>query len=246
MVHLSNGHCRLLPNESCIQGESKKVFPKCSSVSLPDSGANVTYVENALTQGEYDFLIDYSTRRGDCKRSLVSGPGEEDVVDPARTSTTCFLGKGEEASVLSCIEDKLSGIAGSTTQNLEFLQVTKYKGPSKKEKKGQLYNPHFDWFEEKDIEREGGSQREKTLFVYLQDLAGRECGGATVFPKLFSEGGETLRFYPKAGDALLWDNLLDNGDGNTQTLHGGGEVTCPRQEKIGLNAWFRNKALRTQ
>lgn len=214
---------------SCVPGE---LAVGTSRSTLWDEGAHVEYLRDALTPGESRYLVKRAETSGTCGRSTVKAR-QGNRLDRNRTSTTCFLPRGDDP-VQSCIEHKLATHAGTTVEYMEPLQVTKYRGPMDG-KKGELYNPHFDWFtDETDV------QRTRTLFVYLQDLGGDECGGATAFTELVRDG-EALRVTPKANDGVLWDNLNEDGSGNELTRHAGEEVTCPGREKIGLNVWIRDR-----
>ena len=159
------------------------------------------------------------------------GQGGSDIVDSnMRSSTSCFLKKGGD-EVIRCIEKKISRAAGRPMSHLEPLQVTKYT-------EGQQYRPHVDYFT--TGHKEGDRQRTTTLFAYIQGV-GEECGGATVFSELKDKKGNPLRVYPRSGSAVLWENLNEDGSGNTNTRHSGEPVTCKGVEKIGLNAWFGDR-----
>tara|TARA_B100000683_G_scaffold237412_1_gene242597 strand:+ start:6469 stop:7281 length:813 start_codon:yes stop_codon:yes gene_type:complete len=211
---------------SCVPGEAPG--RPVQSSQLWSKGANVHHAQDLLTPGEARYLIEAADVSGSCKRSKVLKPGgsrESDV----RTSTSCFLKKAGDP-VIECIERKVATYAGKDVANLEPLQVTKYA-------KGQQYKPHYDWFQHR---KKGDAQRTATVFAYLQECGGTECGGATVFSEL-KQDGKPLRVYPKVGAAVYFDNLTPDGRGNKLTRHGGEPVLCDRRQKIGLNCWFRDK-----
>ena len=56
-------------------------------------------------------------------------------------------------------------------------------------------------------------------------------GGNTTFPNL------NLEFKPVIGRALIWCNLTNTGEGNTNALHKGSVVDAG--EKYILTNWFR-------
>lgn len=198
--------------------------------TLWDAGASVSRIDDLLTEREARYLIDAADRSGTCKRSQVVGKDKGNVDSSARTSTTCFLDKGAD-EVIRCIEDKISAVAKQPVSHLEPLQVTRYT-------EGQQYKPHFDYFT--NGYKKGDRQRTTTLFAYIQGVD-EGCGGATVFSELKSDG-EPLRVTPVTGSAVVWDNLNTDGSGNRNTRHGGEPVTCSHVEKIGLNAWFGDRA----
>ena len=117
------------------------------------------------------------------------------------------------------------------------------------------YRDHFDWFD--DAHAVGGNIA-ATFFVYV--LA--NCtGGGTNFARLTpppedeevdgDETGERVRwcefvdcdrpldegvtFKPLLGNAVYWENLLEDGAGHPRTLHAGMPVTSGN--KMGLNMW---------
>lgn len=212
----------------------KSCIPNDRSVSvnrsnLWDKGATVTGIEDLLTESEAQYLIDAADRSGTCKRSKVISKDNKNVDSDSRTSTTCFLEKGGD-DVIRCIEEKISAVAKRPVTHLEPLQVTRYA-------QGQQYKPHFDYFTKGH--KKGDRQRTSTLFAYIKGID-EGCGGATVFSEL-KKDGKPLRVHPVTGNAVLWDNLNEDGSGNTNTRHGGEPVTC-NAEKIGLNAWFGDRS----
>ncbi|KAM6970094.1 prolyl 4-hydroxylase subunit alpha-2-like [Aplochiton taeniatus] len=67
-----------------------------------------------------------------------------------------------------------------------------------------------------------------TILIYMTDV---EVGGSTVFPDI----GAALE--PRKGSAVLWYNLLQNGEEDPRTLHAG----CPvfMGSKWVANKWVR-------
>ena len=55
-----------------------------------------------------------------------------------------------------------------------------------------------------------GEQRSHTLLVFMSDIPEEDGGGHLHFPEL------GLRILPRAGDAVLWPNLTDEGVPNPQ------------------------------
>ena len=212
--------------KSCIAGD-RGVAAQASS--LWSSGASVTGIDDLLTEQEAKYLIGAADRSGTCKRSKVVGKDSKNVDNGARTSTSCFLQKGVD-EVIKCIEEKIATVAKRPVSHLEPLQLTRYT-------EGQQYKPHYDFF---TTGKKGDRQRTATLFTYVQGID-EGCGGATVFSELKTDG-KPLRVHPKTGNAVLWDNLNADGSGNANTRHGGEPVTCNHVEKIGLNAWFGDRA----
>jgi prolyl 4-hydroxylase len=211
---------------SCIAGDRAV---RAKKNLLWDVDARVTGIDDLLTRQEAQYLIDAADKSGTCQRSKVVG-GNANITSSVRTSTTCFLEKGGD-EVLRCIEDKIAHVAGRPVDHLEPLQLTRYTT-------GQQYKPHFDFFTAGH--NPGDRQRTTTVFAYLQGIE-TDCGGATVFSEL-KAGTVPLRVKPVTGTAVMWENLNADGTGNTMTRHGGEPVTCDGVEKIGLNAWFGDRA----
>jgi len=157
--------------------------------------------------------------------STVQADGLQQSRD--RTSYSTNLEKKENELVTS-VEKRCVMFSGYPYSNLEPLQVVRYHP-------GQFYKPHMDYFipgkrgTTEALKR--GGQRTITFFIYLNNLASDETGGATVFPQL------RLKIKPRAGTALFFNNLLPDGKEDNRMLHGG---EPPKQSvKYGMNAWFR-------
>ena len=56
-----------------------------------------------------------------------------------------------------------------------------------------------------------------TLLMYLSDSAGATAGGETAFPK--ADQGRGIKVTLKKGTALLFYNLLEDGNGDDTSLH---------------------------
>jgi prolyl 4-hydroxylase len=96
------------------------------------------------------------------------------------------------------------------------------------------FKPHTDYFDpslrEWEIFAAHRGQRTWTVTIYLNDVLG---GGHTYFPDL------DISIAPQTGKALIWNNLLINGNVNPETLHQGSPVT--RGEKYIITKWFRTR-----
>ena len=96
---------------------------------------------------------------------------------------------------------------------------------------GQEFKAHTDYFETYELERFSSAtwgQRSWTFMVYLNEP---QAGGET----RFVDAG--LLFRPKLGQALIWNNLLPDGQPNPHTLHQGVPVTSGA--KAIITKWFR-------
>ena len=117
-----------------------------------------------------------------------------------RNSHTAILPM--EDPVVECLGRRLARVAGMPASRLENLQVTDYT-------EGRQYKPHYD-----ALQREGESERVKSLFLYLTD------------------DGQGGRHYV--------EKLTERGNLNHSTLHAGEPVKCRGRTKSGMNAWFRD------
>jgi prolyl 4-hydroxylase len=107
-----------------------------------------------------------------------------------------------------------------THANSEDLQVVHYSA-------GQKYDPHNDW---------SGSRPQSrflTLLLYLNDMDGPDAGGETAFPK--GAEGRGFKVTPRRGTAVLFYNLLEDGNGDDLALHAALPVTSG--EKWAANFW---------
>jgi len=141
-----------------------------------------------------------------------------------RTSTTadlCHL----KSPVASQIDDKICRTMGIRAEYSEGIQAQRYGV-------GQQFKPHWDFFtpDTQTFRRLAGlrGNRTWTFMVYLNDV---EEGGATRFTRI------DHAVKPKAGTAVLWNNLLPDGTPNDETMHCGEPVLAG--QKIIITKWFR-------
>ena len=170
-----------------------------------------------------------------------------------------YLYPEESTPLADCIRFRAADFQGIPTDHLEPLQVVRYATNG-------FFKHHYDWLSQggdgtysPDVKCNGDSycekgmgDRETTFFVYLQ----ADCeGGETDFPEV--EMGKTLdeelwcefvdcengdggvKFRPKAGNAIFWENLED-GKGIKEVLHAG--LPVKTGGKIGLNIWSRQRS----
>jgi prolyl 4-hydroxylase len=103
----------------------------------------------------------------------------------------------------------------------EDMQVVKYIN-------GQHYDSHHDWGVSGYPE-----SRYITLLLYLTDQKNEDAGGETSFPKGNNGGGFKIK--PKKGSAVLFYNLLEDGNGDDLALHSA--LPCVDGEKWLANFW---------
>lgn len=223
------------PLQLVLNGPSPLSLSLSSPLSLSFkfvcTSPEIAVVENLLSDAECAHIIELSKSR--LARSHVlndTGSADDTSLSHDRTSSTTNLKKSEDA-IITAIERRVAVMCALPLENMEPLQVVRYRV-------GELYKPHYDWF---DPKRRGsaaamrrGGQRTVTVFAYLNtpDDA-THC--VTVFPNL------NVRIEPRKGSAAVWHNLNRDGSGNTQTLHGGEPPVLKDSVKYGLNCWFRER-----
>ena len=78
---------------------------------------------------------------------------------------------------------------------------------------GQKYDAHHDW----GVHGYPNS-RFITLLLYLTDMEHPQAGGETAFPKGGADG-KGFKVRPVKGNAVLFYNLLEDGNGDDLALH---------------------------
>jgi len=133
-----------------------------------------------------------------------------------------------EDPALRLVQARMARAAGLPLAHAEPLIVLRYEP-------GQEYRPHRDYLGPEAIARDRpeAGNRLRSLCVYLNDV---DAGGATEFQRA------GLRVEPRAGDAVLFDNLLPDGSPDTESLHAG--LPVERGVKWLATLWFRERAYR--
>ena len=141
-----------------------------------------------------------------------------------RTSRTCQFSPLRNP-LAAAVDAKICTTFGYRASYGEGIQAQWYDV-------GQQFKAHTDFFPPgtRVYLRFAGvrGNRTWTFMVYLND--GMQ-GGGTRFPDL----GLTVQ--PRAGMALLWNNLFPNGTPNPATQHAGEPVTAGH--KVVITKWFR-------
>ncbi len=142
-----------------------------------------------------------------------------------RTSETCDLDPADP--LVAAIDAKLSAFAGIDPAHGEPIQGQRYDV-------GQEFKPHTDYFDPKGLDFAPycsvAGNRTWTLMVYLNEPA---AGGATRFTKI----GKTVQ--PETGKLLAWNNRLEDGRPNPDTIHHGMRVRSGVKHII--TKWYRER-----
>ena len=141
-----------------------------------------------------------------------------------RTSQTADLCHLRSPAALE-IDAKICRTLGVRVEYSEGIQAQRYDV-------GQQFKPHWDYFEPgTDIYRRLAGLRGNRTWTFMVYLNDSMEGGATRFTTI------DHAIAPKAGMALLWNNLNADGSPNKHTMHCGEPVT--QGHKIIITKWFR-------
>lgn len=159
-----------------------------------------------------------------CQPSTVTVGSKRKATD-FRTSMTCYLDKTGHTAA-DVLQEKILRATGLPLDHSEPLQGQRYEP-------GQYFKEHTDFFApNSDTYKQfakNGNQRTWTFMVYLNDV---DTGGYTAFPQL------RVKFRPRAGHALVWNNLDQDGIENDWTSH---YATPPEgSNKYLITQWFRS------
>mmetsp|Transcript_78793 Transcript_78793/g.225570 ORF Transcript_78793/g.225570 Transcript_78793/m.225570 type:complete len:275 (-) Transcript_78793:281-1105(-) len=222
----------LHPFESVAQ--IKQTFsPYCSSVEVLSIDPLVVFLNDFVTDAQCDTLCDCAEAQGFMESTVRAGQEDGGSV---RTSSTAWLNDAhphsdEALRVLQMIDSKISRMTGQPIENLESLQVIKYK-------KDEQYAYHLDTIPEYNDLPFGG--RLASCLIYLNDDFE---GGATDFLEL-----EHVCVQPRRGGVLFWYNpelpYEIEGDmvPDVRTTHAGLPVVSGT--KYAANKWVHAKRYR--
>lgn len=190
-------------------------------------------VPRFLSDNEMEHLIEISEagwerskvglNSGDSNALETDDSAFERKEDSSRTSYSNFL-QYEQTPTVKYIEERLASLTGIPVDYIEPLAMVRYSP-------GEVFNEHHD-----------GGFRQKTVFIYLNDLPEGD-GGETLFPEL------GLKFVPRRGCAVMWSNnvaggLLGAEEPSMRMLHQG--LPPNTATKYGVNVFFNVKPIRNQ
>lgn len=136
--------------------------------------------------------------------SVVVDPATgRQVQHPIRNSDGAVIGPTRESLAVTAINHRIAAMTGIAANQGEPLQVLRYAP-------GQQYRLHSDALPG------ATNQRIATAIIYLNEGF---TGGETAFPDL------GIRVVPRAGDMLVFDNVLPDGRPDPRMRHAGLPVT---------------------
>ena len=182
----------------------------------------VAIVDGLLSRDECRLLMLSAQPFLQPSRAFDPGSGVAQSM-PLRTSSDASFDPLLEDFALRCVQLRMALAAGMELANAEQLIVLRYAP-------GQEYRPHRDYLPPAALERDRpqAGNRARTICVYLNDV---EAGGETAFPVA---GVEVA---PKAGSAVVFDNLHADGSPDADSLHAGQPVL--RGVKWLATLWLR-------
>lgn len=182
----------------------------------------VAVIDGLLSRDECRLLMLSAHPLLQPSRAVDPGSGVAQAM-PLRTSSDASFDPVLEDFALRCVQLRMARAAGMELANAEQLIVLRYAP-------GQEYRPHRDYLPPAAVERDRpqAGNRARTICVYLNDV---EAGGETVFPVA---GVEVV---PKAGSAVVFDNLHADGSPDPDSLHAGRPVL--RGVKWLATLWLR-------
>ena len=176
-----------------------RIVPSATQTS---TAPRVKVLRALFTPAECTHLTDLATPL--LTPSMVADPTSGRLVPhPIRTSDGAVLGPIQQDLVVHALNKRIAFVTGTRIEQGEPLSVLRYSPD-------QQYRLHHDCLPGE------ANQRVITVIVYLNDSFG---GGATVFPAL----GHSFR--GSIGDAILFHNVLRNGQPDERARHAGAPVS---------------------
>ncbi len=193
--------------------------PVASTLS---AAPGVRHLHGLLNAEECGLLIAMATPLLHPSQTVHPESGEGIAIE-LRTSHDAQFDVLQEDLSLRLVQARMATAAGLPIDQAEQLIVLRYEP-------GQEYRPHRDYLPPEAIARDrpAAGNRMRTICVYLNEV---EAGGATAFPDA------DLRIEPRAGDAIVFDNLLPDGTPDPGSLHAG--LPVERGVKWLATLWFR-------
>jgi prolyl 4-hydroxylase len=187
--------------------------------SLSSRQLEIYTSDHFLSPQECGELVDLM--RGHLRQSEISAADEQDR--SFRISRTCHFDQLDHPLVHT-IDDRICRAMQTTRAYAEPTQAQYYDV-------GGVFKPHTDYFESYEVDKYSTAtlgQRTWTFMIYLNEPEG---GGETAF----TAAGLVLP--PITGRAVIWNNLLPNGQPNPGSIHQGSPVT--KGFKAIITKWFR-------
>lgn len=197
-------------------------------------------MENFLTPTECQEIVRLAIDKGLKLSTIHSGPKARATNDTStRSSSNTWLARDtssltediyRRAAQLTNIDPELFQKFHETSAQhhsvAESLQIVRYR-------KGEEYTPHHD-FVTPSINNRFQGTRFATLLIYLNTID-EDGGGETRFPRAINNyNSDGLEIAPRAGTAVLFYNMLEDGNVDDLSQHGSNKVLG------NTNKWIAN------
>jgi len=199
---------------SCMRPDALSMYLQVISLK-----PRVFVIENLLSPWECDHIVALGEKV--VRRSTV-GQENGGFESKTRTSSTGWIARNHDkavSQVFARFADVL-GLEQDMSRIAEELQIVRYVV-------GQEYTPHHDF-------SDAGRTNVRFLTLLLH-IAPSEQGGATGFPK--AANGRGLGVRPAKGSAVLFYNMLPDGNGDDLSLHSGRPIVSGVKWVCNLWIW---------
>ncbi len=185
-------------------------------------------VDNLLSADECRLLVANAEAHLQRSKAVDPDSGTAEAMG-LRTSSDASIDPIIEDLALRLVQLRMARAANLPLSHAEHLTVLQYEP-------GQEYRPHRDYLPSSTVAREGmrSGNRLRTICVYLNEV---EAGGETEFPIA------GVKVTPKAGRAVIFDNLRNDGSPEPDSLHAG--LPVQRGQKWLATLWLRQAPYRT-
>ncbi len=180
-------------------------------------GMTVYTVDHFLSEEECAEMVSI-IQQDNAPSTVTRENGDEEF----RTSSSADLGHSPHQLVHS-LDYRIARYIGIARSHSEFIQGQLYEV-------GQQFKLHPDYFDDLDYEDHCLNQGQRT-WTFMLYLNTPEEGGETEFPDA------DIKVKPKAGMAVLWNNLDEFGVRNPKAMHRGLPVIAGT--KVIITKWFR-------
>lgn len=209
---------------SCLGSEDdcKSKTPLNLTLEVISTRPKAFIIKNLISEFECDTIINLAA-----PKMALSYVGNADAggarKSETRTSRNTWMPRDSHPVIETLFKraEHLLKIPRLDKVNTEDLQVVHYID-------GQRYDNHHDFGVSGYPE-----SRYLTLLLYLNDMASIDAGGETSFPK--GADGKGVKVYPGKGNALLFYDMLEDGNGDDLSLHAA--LPVYKGEKWVSNFW---------
>ena len=187
-----------------------------------------------LTPEECSEVIEIINASDLKSSSTINAADKVYAVNDYRTSKTCHF--HNKYPFINEIESRICKTIGINNRQAELIQGQKYEV-------GQQFKIHTDYFDPTVLKNDPSirGQRTWTFMVYLNDMPcndnnpcnSTDAGGYTSFPYAY------IATKPRAGTAVIWNNLTDDKKENIYASHCGMPIL--KGEKYILTQWFKEQ-----